>query len=383
MKIGFYIGEVAPESIGGGYTFQMNVLEAIQKFKTKHKLFFFYRNQENLFTDTDNIKYINLGVLKKKKKTVWQKLKKNINRRKETFNELLKKLDIQLMYFYAVRFEEINIPYFITVWDLAHREFPFFPEISSTFQEREVFYNKVLPRATNIIIGNQEGKREICKYYNINEDLVKIIPMITPSDVYILTEDKSILYKLNIEPQKYLYYPAQFWSHKNHIRLLKELKKAKVLGDHFKLVFSGSDQGNLSYIKTKVQEFNLEKNVIFTGFLKREEVISLYKNAFALTYASFFGPDNIPPLEAMACECPVICSEYKGAFEQLKNGVLYFNPLTGKNFLTNLEKLKNKKFRCKLIKRGREVALSYNTNNYVRKMFSLIDEFENYRGCWK
>ncbi|MFM6269445.1 MAG: glycosyltransferase, partial [Dolichospermum sp.] len=53
---------------------------------------------------------------------------------------------------------------------------------------------------------------------------------------------------------------------------------------------------------------------------------SLYINAFSLAFMSFFGPDNLPPLEAMALGCPVIASKVSGSEEQLGNNALLVNP---------------------------------------------------------
>ena len=206
--------------------------------------------------------------------------------------------------------------------------------------------------------------------------------MITPSDVYNTQGDDSVLSSFHLEKNKFLYYPAQFWSHKNHIRLLKELKKLLEEGYDLKLVFSGSDQGNLKYVQRRTKELGLENNVIFAGFLPRNQIISLYKNAYALAYASYFGPDNIPPLEAMALGCPVICSEYKGAHEQLGDCALFFNQTTGENFKENIDKLKDEKCRAEIIQKGRTLAKNCSTENYVKKMFEIIDEFSYIRECW-
>ena len=60
--------------------------------------------------------------------------------------------------------------------------------------------------------------------------------------------------------------------------------------------------------------------------MKRPELIALYRHALALTFVSYFGPDNLPPLEAFALGCPVITSAIEGVDEQLGNAALYVNP---------------------------------------------------------
>ena len=83
------------------------------------------------------------------------------------------------------------------------------------------------------------------------------------------------------------------------------------------------------------------------GLVSKEEVVALYKNAYALAYASYFDPDNLPPLEAMALNCPVICSGTNGMKEQLRDCALFFNQKTGENFKECIDRLKDENFKFK------------------------------------
>ena len=80
----------------------------------------------------------------------------------------------------------------------------------------------------------------------------------------------------------------------------------------FKVVFSGSDQGNMEYIKNYAKSFGVLGNCVFLGFVSNNEIKYLYQNCISLIFSSHNGPDNLPPLEAN--DCPVICSNYPGAF---------------------------------------------------------------------
>lgn len=379
MKIAFYVGTIEPETVGGGSTFQLNFIEALLEYQTNNNVIVYYVCENDIYENTENIQFKNLyEKFYPKKEHVFDSRKK----KRLTLNQIVKQDNIEVIYFINLQTQLVDIPYFTTVWDLAHKEHPYFPESSVagfTFEARESYYNKVLPRASGIIIGNLTGKKQLLDYYPLNEKLIHTNPLPTPEYVYKLPADDSILEKLKIQPKKYLFYPAQFWPHKNHIRLLKEFKN-----NHFdlKLVFSGADKGNMTYIKQKVEEYNLNDYVIFAGFIKKEEIISLYKNAYALCYASYFDPDNLPPLEAMALNCPVICSDTKGMKEQLKDCALFFNNKTGENLVENINKLSNEEFRNEITQKAQNLALSYSTKNYIKKVFELLDDFSLIRECW-
>ena len=375
MRIGFYLGKVQRATHGGGHTFEINFINSLLKYKTEHEIYVYYDSKGgNYFKDTNKVKFINV---RKKARGLYfiPYIKKNI------FSRLAEKDKIDLVYYCTPKFAPCEKPYIFTVWDLGHRVAPYFPEVSrkKQFFKREEMYNNALPRASKIVIGTQDGKNDICKYYNIDEHKVELIEMPTPMDVFEINSDDKILEKLNLEKNKYIYYPAQFWAHKNHYMLVQTLKILKDKGFDLKIVFTGSNQGNMDYIKSQVKSLNLEKDVIFAGFVTREELVSLYKNSFGLTYASLLGPDNIPPLEAMAVGCPVFISNLQGHIDQLGDRATYFNPLNPEDLA---EKILNYQRNDELINSNKEFAYKRNSDFYIQKVFNLIDEIVNIIKRW-
>lgn len=386
MRIGFYVGEVQGEELGGGNTFQSSIIDDLINYSTTHEVYFYYKSDKNLFEGKKDINFVNMNfeqTIKYKKKLFFKRKKKT----QATFNDLVLRDKIELVYFLSpFLYEKTEAPFVFTLWDLAYKKHSFFPEVSTQNDEyfnRDNFFSKILPLASYVVIGNNEGKNQICKYYNIDQDRIKTIPMPTPNYVYEKQGDDAILEKYSLEKGKYLFYPAQFWAHKNHIRLVKAMKKLKEQGSNLKFVFTGSAFGNQEYIKDKIEEYGLKNEVLFLGFVKKEEIIALYKNAYALTYASFFGPDNIPPLEAMALKCPVISSNTAGMEEQLGDCALFFDPKDENELVEKIKSLENKELRESLIKKGEVLAKNCRVENYIKKIFEIIDELVPIRECWK
>lgn len=382
MRVGFYLGYIESGEIGGGFTFQSSLINTLSIINTNHEFYFYYRNRFDLFEDK---RFVNLNTTTNFQlfKSFFNPKKKRKNTKELKLNDFVKRDKIDFVYFTSPSCEDVHSPYAITVWDLAHRVHPHFPEVSYngwSFEQREKHYKKYLMKASYIIIGNNTGKKQIQRYYNIDYEKIKTIPMPVPSYLKHTIEDPAILSKYNLEKDKYLFYPAQFWAHKNHIRLLKVMKKLKEKG--FKMVFTGHDTGNMEYIKNKCNEFNLENEIIFAGFVTKEELVALYKNAFALTYSSYFGPDNIPPIEAMSLKCPVIAANIEGAEEQMQNCALFFDPKNEIDLINQIKKLENINFKSDLINRAEIFVKQYSLNNYVQNMMNIIDEFEPIKECW-
>jgi len=282
----------------------------------------------------------------------------------------------------------MDIPYIVTVWDLQHRVQSYFPEVSTNgeWDGREEFLSKTLRRASYILTGTEIGKAEVEYFYQVPSERIKVLPFPTP--LFVLnpppTQNKEILKKYSI-PENYLFYPAQFWPHKNHVNLLLAVQILKDRYNiNFPVVFSGSDKGNQEYINKQISKLNLSDQVYFLGFVPQEDLVSLYRNAFTLTFLTFFGPDNLPPLEAFALGCPVIASQVSGSQEQLGDAALLVNPKDPEHIALAIKSLWDDiNLRQTLVQRGFARAAQWTAEDYVKGVFSILDEFEAIRRCWK
>jgi glycosyltransferase involved in cell wall biosynthesis len=183
----------------------------------------------------------------------------------------------------------------------------------------------------------------------------------------------------------FVFYPAQFWPHKNHINLLLALNFLKRRADlELDLVLTGSDKGNLNYISKTVAELGLTSQVHLLGFVPKADLYGLYREAVCLTYASFFGPDNIPPLEAFALGCPVVAAAVPGSEEQLGDAALLFNPADPADIARAvMEVYRDPSLRAKLVKRGKDIASSRSPQAYVGQICQMLDDFAPIRRCWE
>jgi glycosyltransferase involved in cell wall biosynthesis len=120
--------------------------------------------------------------------------------------------------------------------------------------------------------------------------------------------DDAVLKKYRLE-RDYLFYPAQFWPHKNHITLLAAFAKLREKGRTERLVLCGSDRGGRAKIDAAIAAYGLADQVSILGFVESSELAALYRGAAALVMPSYFGPTNLPPLEAWAVGTPVIYPE--------------------------------------------------------------------------
>jgi len=391
LKVGVFFDGQDPA--GGGIAFQKTLLKEISGTEWRHDFFLFFSGSSGVSTDR-NIPLVNIGK-GYSQGFVSEFLRKfDILLKRTSFYEPLEKVirnyDIDVMWFLSPTEILVSIPSIYTVWDLQHRVNPVFPEVNvipiTEWAYRERIYNNTLPRAVLIFTGTETGREEIVHYYRVNPENVKVIPFPITSRVHSNnmdgTEDVRIKYNLGRE---YLFYPAQFWPHKNHANVLFAMDiLRKEHSIHLDIVFTGSDKGNEGYIRELVLSLGLSSSVHFPGFIPDEDLISLYSNAFALLFASFFGPDNLPPLEAFSLGCPVIASHVPGSEEQLGDAALFFDPASPEDIASVVKTLfDNSELRTDLMRKGQAQLEGRSAKDYITKVNNALDDLSMIRHCWK
>jgi glycosyltransferase involved in cell wall biosynthesis len=220
-----------------------------------------------------------------------------------------------------------RLNYITTVFDLCHRDFPEFPEVrySVQFLMREQRFKNNLSRALLIMSDSEQLSQLIAKRYGIDDERLLAMPF-APSPFLELDSclDKSTVLNTYQLTEGYFFYPAQFWAHKNHFRILEALLLLNEKGIEYNVVFAGGDKGNQSHIQKFVLENGLEGQVRFLGFVPAEHIRGLYEGCRVLVMPTYFGPTNIPPLEAWILGKPVIYSAHLK--EQVGEAAIFFDP---------------------------------------------------------
>jgi glycosyltransferase involved in cell wall biosynthesis len=410
MKIGIMVSDQCPEA-GGGFTFEQGLMDSLQRLKseTSHELVMVGHALE-VPPCLSGMPWVSLRPKLEKKAKIRREInrifKKIVPGRRTCPGTFL--LDFErapqvqaadldlIVYLHPGVSPFLDIPYIINVWDLGHRVLPFFPELSlaAGWEIRERHYRERLQRAAYIIAPNASFRQEMVHFYQVPVEKIRLLHHPTPNDVLRQSEtsvEGASLDHLGLKGD-FLLCPAQFWPHKNHILLLRMLKVLKEkYGYEPQLVLTGADQslfeyamaGNLSHIKQRVREMSLENQVIFAGFVSRDVLMALYRRASALVFPSFLGPENLPPLEAFALGCPVITSLIPGSRDQYQDAAIQIDPTSPGLWADAVQKLRqDSALRAALIAKGKVRARQFTSDDFLRGLFKIFDEFEPYRCNW-
>jgi len=360
--------EVVPEQ-GGGYNYYASIINAIDEHE-------FHESVDVVFVGMFSTRH----TFKKKKHirlydydvnaTVTEKLSENIRslfRKDETsaaqkktalYHRQLKAHHIKLLYYPVQQIRAVeNFPFIATNWDLAHISTYPFPEIMNPdeYHRRTNWYDNILPHALMIFCESETGKKELVNHLGYSPLKIRIVPSFAPPLPEYNEQVFKELHQKGIVKDKFFFYPAQFWAHKNHYNLLLAFNEFLKQYPDIKLVLCGSDKGQLKLILSLAETLNIGQQVIYLGFVSNDVVKALYRNAIALVFPTYLGPTNLPLSEAHNEQCPVLCSNLEGHRELMAEGALYFDCQDFLSICNAMKEVMNTEKRSELIKKADKV----------------------------
>lgn len=267
-----------------------------------------------------------------------------------------------------------NLRSVAVIHDLMHRYESRFPEVGRwTIRTRREMHYRALCVSADILVADSElGARHIAESYGVDNARISVLPFSAPD--YVDTPARVPLAVPNL-PERYFYYPAQFWPHKNHLNLARAVRLLVDRGLDPRVVLSGGAAGSHQTFADLVARLGIADRLTELGYVSNDLVTTLYRRSIGLVYPSYFGPTNIPPLEALLCETPMAVSGNYAMHEQLGDAALYFdpdNPVSIADAMADL--LQNLTTRNALVEAGRKISNRYRSAAFDANVRRILEE---------
>jgi glycosyltransferase involved in cell wall biosynthesis len=252
--------------------------------------------------------------------------------------------------------------------DLMHR-YENFPEVNNPreFKLRESHYRNAYLYSSAVLVDSEVGKQHVQECYgsdNLNK--IKVLNYIIP---YYLEEKKpdfSIIDRLKI-PKEYIFYPAQFWKHKNHLRLIEAFIILRKEFPDLGLVLSGGKNNASKEVEAAIQNSKVASSIFITGYVMEEEIIALYMKSRCLVMPTFFGPTNIPPLEALSLGTEVVYSKIYAYEEFLGDSAFFVDPKSSEDIARGVSLVLRGESKKTMYKFKEKNEIFYNTIKNICK----------------
>ena len=270
------------------------------------------------------------------------------------------------------------------VHDLMHRYERQFPEVSSfgIYTWREKVFKRLCRQTVGILVDSELGRSQLGESYGIDLKRVFVLPFIAPKYLSSNRSKRSLDKKVKL-PAKFIFYPAQFWEHKNHLGLIKAVARIRSQCPDIHLVLLGSKKHpGYKKVNAIVNKLGVAENVSFLGHVDEDSLAQIYRRARALIMPTFFGPTNIPPLEAFASGCPVAVSGIYGMPEQVGDAGLLFDPTSIEEIAMIVSRLWTDDMLCEaLAKKGMKRAEQWGQPQFNERLKSILMFCLSGNGC--
>ena len=240
-------------------------------------------------------------------------------------------------------------------------------------------------RAKKIVVPSNFVKEKLLASYHLDPQKVVVIyeggERVGKSQIPNPKSQKETLRKYRIK-KPYLLYVGSVYPHKNVERLIEAVKlvnkKQKTENKkQVQLVIVCGRSVFWERLKAKVKKMEAEKWVNLVGFVPDDDLVILYQNAQAFVFPSLSEGFGLPGLEAMACGCPVLCSDIPVFREIYGEVALYCDPLDVRDIVVKIEQVMSQpSLRKKLIKKGWQQTKKYSWQKMTEKTVKV------YKSCF-
>ena len=354
---------VARQRNGGTLLYTLSMIEALNQLPpNSHRLV--------VFTSPDNDEYDSLGL-----PIVRVRAPLTVFMQSLLGSNPFAGIDVILAPVHSAILLVCGRPFVFTLHDMQERYYPQYFSLTVRIWRRLINWT-LTTRAQRVICESTFVQKDIVRFIGIQADKVLVIPAppITTlrDDVGDEVSLTAVRQKFDL-PKSYVFYPAQFWPHKNHLRLVEAFRL--VLREHpdCALVLTGKERDEFQRVFDRVRELGMLGNVRHIGYVERSELAALYRCATAAVIPTLFESISIPVYEAFSVGTPVCASNVVALPEQIGDAGLMFDP----NSTTDIAEkicalLADPALRSRLVARGQQRIASITHAQYAQRLASIV-----------
>jgi glycosyltransferase involved in cell wall biosynthesis len=232
------------------------------------------------------------------------------------------------------------VPSIYQPWDLQHLHLPAFFSAKERAR-RELSYRAFCAQAVTVVAASKWVKRDLIAQYGIVADRIAVVnvPPVTSAYPEPTPEGMASIRRRMRVPDRFVFFPAQTWPHKNHARLFQALGRLRAEGLPIPLVCSGQRNEHHPAVLRAAREAGIHDDVLFLGFVTGAEVEALYRSARALVFPSLYEGWGLPIVEAFGAGLPVACSNATSLPALVGDAALVFDPYDDEAIATAIRRL--------------------------------------------
>jgi glycosyltransferase involved in cell wall biosynthesis len=287
--------------------------------------------------------------------------------------------DVLLAPIYSLSLLHTKKPFAYTLHDLQEKHYPGNFSIWQRVWRHQI-HARLLRRARRVICESNYVRTDIVRYFGVDEGRIAVIAA-PPQGQFQLEMDAQQLEAARKRmglPARFLFYPAQFWPHKNHMRLVEAFRGVVDEIPDVNLVLTGKKRDEYQAVMDAIAKLDLTEKVHHLGYVEQQDLQATYQLATALVMPSLFESVSIPIYEAFQVGTPVIASNVVAIPEQVGDAGLVFDPTDVVSIRdTILKMLRDPEAAKRLGRNGRARMLAMTAERYGRQLQELLQSLQS------
>ena len=375
MIIGIDIRTLMDEQYSGVSEYTFNLLNAIFKIDNKNEYKLFYNSWHNISDRMPKFNYDNVKIVKTKYPN---KLFNNILQKIFKTPKIDKLLSVDIFFMPNIGFISLSsqCKKIITIHDLSFLRYYDFFSLKRNLWHKIINVKKIIKNFDHIIAMSKNTKKDIIELCKITEKKISVIYS-GISEKYYKIDDKENIKIKNFPnlPKKFILFLGTLEPRKNVDSIIKAYNKLRKNNNFnkYKLVIAGGKGWKNKNIYNAFKNSKYKNDIQFLGYVENKDKNYLYNLADLFVYPSFYEGFGLPPLEAMACGCPVITSSVSSLPEIVGSAGIMVNPhdiLEISQAMNDI--LSDKNLQNKLSQKGIEKAKEFNWEKSAKEYLSCI-----------
>jgi glycosyltransferase involved in cell wall biosynthesis len=366
-----HVGIVAMSepALGGTFQYTLSMIDALRRIK---------KNKYTIFTSATNHSYDELGLpivrLPAAGRTIVEILRTRLL--PDNGGGLFSGVEKLIAPIYSTRLLASRQPFLFTLHDLQEKYYPQNFTIAQRIWRN--FINKSLSRAADgIICESHQVKSDIQRFLAVDQSKITVIaapPATDFSAEHVNSAEFKEAAKKVVLPRQFLFYPAQFFPHKNHIRLVEALAVILRSFPDCHLLLTGQSKYDFGKVIRRVAELGIQNRVTHLGYVDTDMLAAVYLRATVVVVPTLFESISIPVYEAFRLGVPVCASNVVALPEQIGNAGVLFDPLSIEDMAEKISSvLGNPELQTELIRRGKARVGGLTPNRYAAQLEVVVD----------
>ena len=271
----------------------------------------------------------------------------------------------------------LDKPFVYTLHDLQEQ---FLPEFFPLYKRvgRRFVRGKLARGARRVLCESRFVADSIVDRLGIPAERISVVPSPPPRAFLDATPSAEALRAVTRKyalPPDYLFYPAQFWHHKNHVRLLDAFERVAARHPSLHLVLTGSKQSGHGRMSARHRALgHLAAHVHVLGYVDYDDLPALYARSRMLVMPSLFESVSLPIWEAFSAGTPVAASRIQALPEQVGDAGVLFDPTDPRAIAEAIERiLVEPELAARLVTAGRQRVAGFDHAAYAVSLARVIE----------